>query len=50
MADIIILGIIVITITVAIAYIIKEKRNGRKCIGCPYSDSCASKNRGCKKQ
>lgn len=25
----------------AIAYIIKAKRSGKKCIGCPYANSCS---------
>ena len=32
-----ILGIIV---GWAIGYIIKEKKKGTKCIGCPYADQC----------
>ncbi len=32
----------------AVAYIIKAKKNGTKCIGCPNGHSCnASKNGGC---
>lgn len=32
----------------AVAYIIKAKKSGQKCIGCPNSKSCASKkNNGC---
>ena len=48
MADIIILVIIVIAIALAVGYIIKAKRSGNKCIGCPYSDSCGKKE--CKKE
>lgn len=48
MADIIILVIIVIAIALAVGYIIKAKRSGKKCIGCPYSDSCTKK--GCNKE
>ncbi len=29
----------------ALAYIIREKKRGAKCIGCPYSNSCKG---GCK--
>ena len=43
-------AIIAIVLTVliiggAIAYIIKAKKSGKRCIGCPFGDSCAS--RGC---
>ncbi len=31
----------------ALAYIIKSKKNGQKCIGCPHSKTCASKQKGC---
>ena len=27
----------------AVAYIIKAKKSGAKCVGCPYSKECASK-------
>ena len=40
MANIIIGIIIALAVGLAIGYIIKSKRNGSKCIGCPYSDSC----------
>ena len=37
-----IIAVIVILAVVggAAAYIIREKKSGRKCIGCPYSGSC----------
>ena len=31
----------------AIAYIVKSKKNGRKCIGCPGGCSCGSKESTC---
>lgn len=42
--DIIIIVVIVLIIGFSILYLIKQKKKGRKCIGCPYSDSC-SKNK-----
>ncbi len=36
---IIILGIVLI-VGGAVAYIIKAKKGGKKCIGCPYAKSC----------
>ncbi len=41
-----IIAIIVIVLAVggAIAYLIYSKKKGRKCIGCPYADSCAKKD------
>ena len=38
--DIIAAIAIVIIIGLAIFYIVREKRRGAKCIGCPHSDSC----------
>ncbi len=43
LADIIVIAVIVLIIGAALAYIIKAKKSGKKCIGCPYSDACASK-------
>ncbi len=40
MADIIIIAVIVIIIAGAAGYIIKAKKNGAKCIGCPSSKTC----------
>ncbi len=28
----------------AIAYIVKQKKKGAKCIGCPYGESCTKKS------
>lgn len=42
MIDIIIIAIIGAVVGLAVGFIIKEKKRGKKCIGCPYS-SCKSK-------
>ena len=40
--------LVVLIVGGAVFYIVREKRKGKKCIGCPYSDSCAYKNKsGC---
>jgi len=39
--------IIVIIVGAAIAYIIKEKRKGVKCIGCPDGATCSGKCGAC---
>jgi hypothetical protein len=31
----------------AIFYIVKAKKSGQKCIGCPHGGKCASKEQGC---
>ena len=43
-----IIAICVITLVIggAIAYIIKAKKSGRKCIGCPDSATCQQKKCG----
>ena len=40
--DIAVIAVIVIVIGAAVAYIIKAKKSGKKCIGCPDSCSCSS--------
>lgn len=47
MENILILAILMAVVGAAVWYIIKEKKKGRKCIGCPYS-GCASCH--CKKE
>lgn len=44
MTDIIVIGILLIIIGAAVAYIIKAKKNGAKCIGCPAGGNCPSKS------
>ena len=44
MTDLIILGILIIIIGAASIYIVKAKRKGIKCIGCPAAGNCPSKN------
>ncbi len=47
--DIIIIVAILLVIGGALAYIIRAKRSGRHCIGCPDSKSCSAKSKssGC---
>lgn len=47
MENIIIVVILVILIGTALFYIWKEKKKGKKCIGCPYSGSASCH---CKKE
>ena len=37
-------AIIVVIIGAAIIYIIKEKKKGTKCIGCPHAGTCQKRN------
>lgn len=43
MADLIIILIIVAVVGAAVGYIIKAKKSGAKCIGCPV-EGCSSKH------
>ena len=38
--EIISLAAIALTVGGAVFYIIKSKRSGKKCIGCPYAGKC----------
>ena len=46
LVDVIIVAVIVLAVGGALAYIIKAKRGGRKCIGCPAGNSC-KKGKAC---
>ncbi|MBE6796564.1 MAG: FeoB-associated Cys-rich membrane protein [Ruminococcaceae bacterium] len=37
-------AVLVVVVLIAALYIIKQKKKGAKCIGCPYAGECASKN------
>ena len=45
--EIIAISVIVLIIGCAAAYIIKAKKSGKKCIGCPDSGSCSGNCGGC---
>ena len=46
LVDIIVIAMLAVLIGGAIAYIIKAKKRGQKCIGCPYSKQCGSTQSG----
>ncbi len=50
LVDIIVIAAIVLIVGAALAYIIKAKKSGKKCIGCPDSCSCAAKDKKENKQ
>ena len=45
LGDYIAIAVIVLIVGGATAYIIKAKKSGKKCIGCPDSCSCSAKNK-----
>lgn len=40
MVDILIIIAILLIVGLAGLYVYKAKKSGKKCIGCPYADSC----------
>ena len=42
--DLIIIGILIVIIGGAITYIVKSKKRGVKCIGCPSGGKCSQCN------
>ncbi|MBQ6884462.1 MAG: FeoB-associated Cys-rich membrane protein [Clostridia bacterium] len=42
MGDYIVLGIVAVVLIAVIIYIVKQKKNGTKCIGCPSGKKCGS--------
>ena len=46
MEDIIVIIIVAVIVVLSGLYIYKTKKSGKKCIGCPYADSCG-KNCNC---
>ena len=45
MGDYIALGIIVVIVASAIIYLVKQKKKGVKCVGCPYGGKCSDCNK-----
>ena len=41
MENLIIIAIVAVILGFAIGYVVKAKKNGKKCIGCPYAGSCS---------
>lgn len=48
MEDLIIIAVLLVIIGLASWYVIRAKKKGQKCIGCPASKTCGSKNCNCK--
>ena len=44
MTDIIIIAVIVVILASAACYVIRAKKQGKKCIGCPHSEGCRNCN------
>ncbi len=46
--NIIMIAILAAILGFAIAYIVKAKKNGKQCVGCPYAGECGKKSCECK--
>ncbi|MBR2452788.1 MAG: FeoB-associated Cys-rich membrane protein [Clostridia bacterium] len=44
MKNFIIIFVLIAIIGLISRYIYKSKKNGKKCIGCPYSETCGKKS------
>lgn len=42
--DFVIIGVILVIVALAAWYVIRAKKRGAKCIGCPSGDCCCSKS------
>ncbi len=47
MADLIVGGILLILVGAAVVYLVKEKKKGVKCIGCPSEGQCHNRSSHC---
>ena len=47
MKEFIAILVIALIIGGAVLYVIKAKKSGKKCIGCPYASSCKAKKDNC---
>lgn len=47
MTDLIIIVVVAAIVVLAGLYVYKAKKSGQKCVGCPNSKTCGSKNCGC---
>lgn len=47
MENYIIIAVVLLVLGLAIGYIIKAKKSGKKCIGCPDGDRCSKQSSCC---
>ena len=46
MENFIIIAVLAVILGAAVGYVIKAKKSGKKCIGCPDGAACGSKSSG----
>ena len=39
--------VLLLILGAAAAYVYKAKKNGQKCVGCPYAKECGARQSGC---
>jgi uncharacterized protein (UPF0333 family) len=47
MENLLLVLVILLIVGGAAAYVIRAKKQGQKCIGCPYSKECAARGGSC---
>jgi hypothetical protein len=47
MIDVVIILVVAAILAAAVWYVVKEKKQGKRCVGCPYAGECAKKACGC---
>lgn len=47
LSDYIVLGVFLLIVALVIFFIVRQKKKGKVCIGCPYAESCTK--RSCQK-
>lgn len=47
LVDVILALVLLVILGLSIGYVVRAKRRGKRCIGCPHADSCPSQTRGC---
>ncbi len=47
MENFILIAIIVLIVGVATIYVVRAKKRGVKCVGCPHAKECANKSNCC---
>ena len=47
MDDIVLIIVLVLVLAIAVGYIIRAKKKGVKCIGCPSGSKCSGNCSGC---
>lgn len=44
MEDFLVLIVLAVILVSAIIYVVRAKKKGVKCVGCPYADTCGKNN------